>query len=289
LSVTPMTLNIYAISSFSVYSYLFPPKENKGEDEEEDDPDKAPEWVMEAWDWLLRRELGLKSKEPSWLRLPAMMRMAMTSPNVMRSARPEWLAPYNFFLFPILSDLDGYPHGFERSTFRFITPPETNRRRWRNLEGINLFDGKIYRISTSRNGKRDSVVPDSFQIILNQYLRHKEAKSRAPDGAACTAHTRGELLRSSIFAEQLVAIGKETDRRWEQGEDPSMLDFKLKEYGNESKMMIASGSDRKRWRKLGVRHLMRKADLSQTTVYAILDGEPVRRNTLVNFMHAVDG
>jgi hypothetical protein len=68
-----------------------------------------------------------------------------------------------------------------------------------------------------------------------------------------------------------------------------MVAKKFKEYGNESKMVIASGADRKRWRKLGVRHLMRKSDLSQTTVYAILDGEPVRRGTLVNFMRAVDG
>ena len=72
-------------------------------------------------------------------------------------------------------------------------------------------------------------------------------------------------------------------------EDLSILDFKVREFGNESKMVIADSSDRKKWRKLGVRHLMRKSRLSQTTVYAILDGEPVRRSTLVNFMRAVDG
>ena len=87
----------------------------------------------EAWEWLLRKELKLESKEPNWIRLPAMMRMAMTSPNVMKTDRPEWLAPFNFFLFPLLSDLGGYPPGFDRSTFRFIAPPETNRKRWKNL------------------------------------------------------------------------------------------------------------------------------------------------------------
>jgi hypothetical protein len=34
---------------------------------------------------------------------------------------------------------------------------------------------------------------------------------------------------------------------------------------------------------------MRKSGLSQKAVYAIIDGEPVRRHTLVNFMRAVDG
>ena len=61
----------------------------------------------------------------------------------------------------------------------------------------------------------------------------------------------------------------------------------MKEFGNESKMVTADSSDRKKWRKLGVRHLMRKSRSSQTTVYAILDGEPVRRTTLLNFIRAL--
>jgi len=81
---------------------------------------------------------------------------------------------------------------------------------------------------------------------------------------------------------------KETDRSWEQGEDPSILDFKIKEFGNESKLAIADTAERKQWRELGVRHLMRKSGLSQKTVYAILGGEPVRRRTLLNFMRVVD-
>src|SRR6266851_9588984 len=42
--------------------YLLAPKENKPEEEEKEDPDEAPEWVLEAWDWLLRRELKLETK-----------------------------------------------------------------------------------------------------------------------------------------------------------------------------------------------------------------------------------
>jgi len=139
------------------------------------------------------------------------------------------------------------------------------------------------------DGKRDTVVPESFRVILRMYLQHPEAKSLAPDGNACVGDTQGLLRRETILAHIIASIGKETDRSWDQGGDPSNLDFKIKEYGNESKMVIAGGPDRKRWRKLGMRHLMRKSNLSQTTVYAILDSEPVRRSTLVNFMRAVDG
>jgi hypothetical protein len=97
------------------------------------------------------------------------------------------------------------------------------------------------------------------------------------------------LGRTSIIAGEIVPVGKETDRHWEQGEDPSLLDFKLKEYRKASKLVIAEVSDRLRWKKSGVRKLIRKSRLSQKAVYAILDGEPVRRKTLVNFMRVVGG
>src|SRR5262249_8276295 len=74
--------------------YLLAPKENKAEhDDENEDPDEAPEWVFGAWDWLLRKEFKLAPKQPAWLGLPAIMRMAMTSPNVIKTGRPNWLAP----------------------------------------------------------------------------------------------------------------------------------------------------------------------------------------------------
>jgi hypothetical protein len=72
-----------------------------------DENSDAPLWITEAWDWLLRKDLGLPCKEPAWLELPAMMRMTLTSPNVMRTQRPEWLFPFNFFFFPLLSELGG--------------------------------------------------------------------------------------------------------------------------------------------------------------------------------------
>jgi hypothetical protein len=214
--------------------------------------------------------------------------MEMTSPKVMKSDRPKWLAPFNFFFFPLLSNLGGYPPGFDRSSFRFITPPESNRAKWKNLRGINLLDGKVYRISMEPDGKRTTVVPESFRIILRQYLEHPEVKSLAPDGRPCLGNTHGLLRRASIVAEAIVPIGKETDRHWEQGEDPSLVDFKLTEFRKTSKMVIAASSDRKRWKKAGVRRAMRTSGLSQKVVYAIIQGLPVRRQTLKTFVRAMD-
>jgi hypothetical protein len=68
-----------------------------------------------------------------------------------------------------------------------------------------------------------------------------------------------------------------------------MLDFKLKEYRKAAKMVVAETSDRKTWKRVGVRELMRKSRLSQKAVYSILQGQPVRRSTLGTFRSSVDG
>ena len=261
--------------------YLYPPKDGFNKDAD------APKWVVEAWDWLLRKELGLPCKEPAWLDYPAMMRMALTSPNVMRERRPEWLSPFNFFFLPLLSDLGGYPAGCDRSNFKFITPFNSNRRKWKKLTGINLCDGRNYGIEMFPNGKQDKVVPESFRIILRLYLRRPESKSLAPDGAPCAADTQGLLRRASIVAGEIIPVGKETDRRWEQGEDMSMLDFKVLEYRPTGNMVVADPTLRNRIGQQGVRALMRKTGLSQHTIEAIRAGQPVRRTTLKRMQAAV--
>jgi hypothetical protein len=261
--------------------YLYPPKDGFNKDAD------APEWVMEAWDWLLRKELGLVLKEPTWLDLPAMMRIALTSPNVMRNHRPEWLAPFNFFFFPLLSDLGGYPAGCDRSNFKFITPFTSDRKKWKKLEGIDLCDGQHYQMDLLPNGKQDKVTPESFRIILRLYLRRPESKSLAPDGTPCVADTKGLLRRASIVAGEIIPVGKETDRRWEQGEDMSMLDFRVLEYRPSGNVVVADATLRDEIAKQGMRALMRTTGLSQHTIEAIRAGQPVRRTTLKRMQAAM--
>jgi hypothetical protein len=81
---------------------------------------------------------------------------------------------------------------------------------------------------------------------------------------------------------------KETDRRWEQGDDPSMVNSDIYIYEKRMKLVIADPSERERWSKIGIRKLIRESSLSQTTVYKILEGEPVRCYILSNFRQATD-
>jgi hypothetical protein len=55
-----------------------------------------------------------------------------------------------------------YPRGLDRSTFSFIVPSESDRRKWKELEGINLWDEQIYRIAMNPDGRRNTFVPESL-------------------------------------------------------------------------------------------------------------------------------
>jgi hypothetical protein len=84
----------------------------------------------------------------------------------------------------------------------------------------------------------------------------------------------------------LVPVGKETDRRWEQGEDPSMIDPAVYVYEKRTKLVIANPSERKRWEAIGLRRLMREGNLAQAPVSNAINGKPVRRQTLSIIMQA---
>lgn len=260
--------------------YLYPPTDGFNKDA------GAPSWIVEAWEWQLRQELGLPCAEPDWLDLPAFMRITLSSPNVMRYNRPDWLLPFNFFFLPIVSELGGYPAGCSENA-RFIAPFCSDRRRWTTLGCVNIFDGESFEIAMSPSEMQDKVVPDTFRIVLRQYLERPEAKSLAPDGSPCRADTRGLLKRASIVASRAVPIGKECDRRWEQGDEMSLADFRVQEHRESGKMLPADAALQARIIEHGIRRTMRDTGLSQHTIEAVIAGKPVRRKTLVRIFRAL--
>jgi hypothetical protein len=74
-------------------------------------------------------------------------------------------------------------------------------------------------------------------------------------------------------------VGKETDRRWEQGEDLSLVEFKTVEYEG-SKQVVASDEIKQRILNTGIRKLERETRVSHHTINRILKGEHVRRKML---------
>ncbi|HXH51145.1 MAG TPA: hypothetical protein VNM47_17535, partial [Terriglobia bacterium] len=143
----------------------------------------------------------------------------------------------------------------------------------------NVHDGKVYRLALQQTRKLDKVIPQTIGYILRLYGRHPESKSLAPDGTTCKANTRGLLKRASIIAGQLRYVGKETDRRWTEGEDLSLLTFKQIEYVRSGKL-AADTKLRNEIAKRGMRELMRLTGLGQHTIEAARSGKAVRRATL---------
>jgi hypothetical protein len=68
-----------------------------------------------------------------------------------------------------------------------------------------------------------------------------------------------------------------------------LINFKVHEFTKTAKMVVAESSDRNRWKKAGLRQIIRKSGLSQKAVYGIINGQPVRLSTLAIFKRALDG
>jgi hypothetical protein len=245
------------------------------------------DWTFEAWDYLLRGVLGLQRKEPSWLDIPATMRIILSTPHVLqrldRSTRP-----YNFLLCPLIDSVSGYPAGVDPDHFTLMMPFTKDRAHWLDSECINVCDGKVYRLSLIQTEKLDKAIPQTMSYVLRLYPRHPEAKSLAPDGQLCSADSCGLLKRAFVIAGTFRFVGKETDRRWEQGEDLSLMTFSPIDYSLSGKMAAADAALLKAMAKHSMRELIRKTGLSQHTLEAIRSGKLVRVRTLAILKRALE-
>lgn len=96
----------------------------------------------------------------------------------------------------------------------------------------------------------------------------------------------GLLQRCSVVAASRRYVGKETDRRWEQGEDLSLVEFKTVEYEG-SKQVVAGDEIKQQILKTGIRKLERETRVSHHTIARILKGDNVRRKTLAKIVKQV--
>ena len=259
--------------------YLYPPK--SGFNEHAD----APDWIVELWDYVLRKAEFLPSKTPSWFDDPAMMRLTVTTPQVlkplMRLQRripfSNRTKPYNFVLCPILNRFLLAALG---KPITLITPFTNDPDKLRRQTWVNIHDGKVY--------SRIPVPVETFADIAEEFCIHRESKSCAPDGTACDFHTHGLLKRTHVEYSGIVIHGKETDRQWEQGEDISLLFPLLPVYRpNETARMVSDPLVPNKSRRMSIRALARKSGLSTRTVRAARQGKRLRKSTIQKLEKAV--
>ena len=266
--------------------FLYPPKDSPKEWKED-----VPQWIYEMWDYIVRGALKLKRQKPSWLNIPQMMRLTITTYNVLEMLG-EWeiARPYNFLLLPMVDPMFGYAFS-RRANEKVLLVCEfsSKQERWFDSKCVNIHSGKKYKMvdcTKENNPPYNVVFPSQFARLLIEYQEHPEAKSLAPDGAPCEAGTRGLLQRAHITAGILRYVGKETDRKWEEGDEISVLEFKATEFGR-AKKVVADPLIADKIRAIGIRKTMELTKMSQHTIEKLIRGQAVKRQTHENVLKAI--
>lgn len=269
--------------------FLYPPKHSPkdwGED--------IPQWIYEMWDYIVRNSLGLKYKMPTWIDIPQMMRLNVSTYNVLKMlAQWQKARPYNFLLLPMVDPLFGY--AFSRRAnekILLICPFLSDQERWIDLECTNVHDGKQYRMVNCKDIDKipeNAVFPSQFARLLIDYREHPEAKSLGPDGNPCQADTRGLLKRASVVAGEIRYVGKETDRKWEEGDEISLLEFAATEYGRKGRV-VASAEVKAAIQNIGINKCARESGFDRKNfIRKLLRDIPVKRNSYREFVRWLEG
>ena len=217
------------------------------------------------------------------------MRLNISTFNVLKLlGNWEIARPYNFLFLPLVDPLFG--HAFSKRAdekILLVCAFNSHQDEWFNLECVNVHDGKKYKMINcvkGRNIANNVVFPSQFARLLIEYQAHPEAKSLAPDGSACGPETRGLLRRAHIIAGEFRYVGKETDRKWEEGDEISILQFKTTEYGR-SKKVIASEEIKKQILEIGINKCARESGFDRKNfIRKLIRGYFVKRTSYNEFL-----
>ena len=134
--------------------YFYAPKDSR----EAWDAD-SPEWIFEAWAWIVRGQLGLKRSNPAWFNLPVMMRLTLSTPHhaLKNLAKGPLTRPHNFMMMPQISRF-GCPQGVDPDKFTLITAFCSERNQWMQSKCINVHDpdSPMYELSDEYDGSQSS-------------------------------------------------------------------------------------------------------------------------------------
>jgi hypothetical protein len=271
--------------------FLYPPA-NSPEDWEE----SVPKWIFEFWDCIVRDALQLSRKTPAWLDVPQVMRLTITTCNVLEMLG-EWeiARPYNFLFLPMIDPVLGFPFPMQNGPVLLVCPFSSKQAQWFDLKCVDVHSGNEYKLLNCKNQidniPQNGVFPSQFARLLLQYQRHPEAKSLAPDGTACAPETTGLLKRAHVSAGDVRYVGKETDRKWEEGEDPSVLDFTATEYGRTGKV-LASEEVKDKIKEIGINKCARESGFDRKNfIRKLVRDLPVKRssyNLFLRWLHGCD-
>jgi hypothetical protein len=244
--------------------YLYPPAESSLDADQD-----IAMWVYEAWEWLVRRGCGLlPNRPPSWFKHPQMMRMAVTSYDLLRRMHQlRRLRPFDRFFVPVLAAA-GQPGNVDPEHFTLATPFEPDQSKWIDAVCFNIddpHDTRQYKLATAFDSRHfgERAIIETYEGLLHRYFYHPESKSLGPDGEPCQQNTRGRLRRPYVIGGKHHHIGKEVDRSWEEGDDldamrQTPIEYTRKASRARETLIQPSPSLGRTIRKLGIRRLIRQ-------------------------------
>jgi hypothetical protein len=181
------------------------------------DPDgDSRDWITALWVYLIRQSLGLPAEEPVWLDRPAISRIGITSPFMLRPFATEGtyrerVKPFNFAMSAHVAPF-GHPAGVDSKRFHLVAPYEKDARKWLRLPWRDIHSGKRFEIGTGLDIPYWAVRVQSFRDVFDAYATHPEPKSATPDGLECERTTIGLLARRAVHATGVTYVGKESNR-----------------------------------------------------------------------------
>jgi len=184
------------------------------------DPDDADrEWIARAWLNIVRKALHLKTTPARFEKRPAIGRVTVSSPTVMRPFEnfnrgkryADQIKPFNFLLTCHVMPL-GHPPGVDPERFHLIAPYESSPKRWLTMKWIDQYSGETYKIATEGfYGNRRTARVKTYGDVLGEYEFHAESKCADADGNPSGKQTVGLLQRRRVRIDQVKYIGKESN------------------------------------------------------------------------------
>jgi hypothetical protein len=187
------------------------------------DPDSEDrDWMRQLWEGLVRDALGLPHTWPPWLDRPALSRITITSPELLRPfadvnrGKPfeAQIKPFNFLLTAHMRPF-GHPDDVDPEHFQLFAPFETDATKWEGMGWVDRYSGKAYRITTwGSTGGAGYARVQTYRDVLGDFRHHPEAKSADASGRPCDRQTTGLLQRRHVrsLPALLTYVGKESNK-----------------------------------------------------------------------------
>jgi hypothetical protein len=176
-------------------------------------------WTAAVWDVIVRKSLGLRVKELKFAHLPAIGRITVSSPALMKcleslnAGKPysEQIKPFNFLQTCHVSPF-GHPDGVDPQKFHLITPYDPDPRKWLDKEWIDQYSGNRFGITTKDHcGSKQIARVKTYGDVVTEYEYHPESKCADALANPCDRQTTGLLGRRYIEVDQIKCIGKESN------------------------------------------------------------------------------